>query len=112
MCSFFQIVSQETIFYQGFGFVTLADKRDADDAVADMDGKDLGGRNVTVNHARPKEAGGSRGGRGGFGGGYGGGDRGGGYGGGDRGGGYGGGDRGGFGGGDRGGMAPSIDVFI
>ena len=98
---------KRTTSFQGFGFVTLADKRDADDAVAALDGQDLGGRNVTVNHARPKEAGGSRGGRGGFGGGYGGGDRGGGYG-----GGYGGGDRGGFGGGNRGGLAPFLKFLI
>jgi len=72
---------------KGFGFVTIpADQVDA--AIAAMDGKDLAGRTVAVNEARPREA------RGGGGGGYGGGGGGRGYGGGG-GGGYGGGGRGG-----------------
>jgi RNA recognition motif-containing protein len=67
---------------KGFGFVTVpADQADA--AIQAMDGKDLAGRTVAVNEARPREQGGG-GGRGGYGGG---GGRGGGYGG----GGYGGG---------------------
>ena len=79
---------------KGFGFVTVpADQADA--AIQAMDGKDLAGRTVAVNEARPREAGGGGGGgRGGYGGGGGGGR--GGYGGG--GGGYGGGS-GGSGGG-------------
>ena len=78
---------------KGFGFVTVpADQADA--AIQAMDGKDLAGRTVAVNEARPREAGGGGGGRGGYGGGGGGGR--GGYGG----GGYGG---GGGGGGGRGG---------
>ncbi|KAI3435656.1 hypothetical protein D9Q98_001714 [Chlorella vulgaris] len=74
----------------GFGFITFADDRDADDACAALDGKN----GWKVERARPSR----REGGGGFGGGRGGGDR---YGGG--GGGFGGGDRygGGGGGGDR-----------
>ena len=86
---------------RGFGFVEMASKEEAEAAIAQFNGKDLGGRNLTVNEARPREDRGGGGGRGGFGGG--GGSRGGGgYGGGrGGGGGYGGGggSRGGGGGG-------------
>ena len=67
---------------KGFGFVTVpADQADA--AISAMDGKDLAGRIVAVNEARPREprSGGGYGGGGGGGRGYGGGG-GGGYGGG------------------------------
>ena len=48
---------------KGFGFVTVpADQADA--AIQAMDGKDLAGRTVAVNEARPREQGGG-GGRGG-----------------------------------------------
>lgn len=85
---------------KGFGFVELPDDQ-AEAAIAAMHGKELGGRALAVEEARPREPrGGGRGG-GGYGGGY---DRGGGgY---DRGGGggYGGGRGGGRGGrGDYGG---------
>jgi RNA recognition motif-containing protein len=66
---------------KGFGFVTVpADQADA--AIQAMDGKDLAGRTVAVNEARPREprsgggggyGGGGGGGRGGYGGGGGGG---------------------------------------
>jgi RNA recognition motif-containing protein len=69
---------------RGFGFVEMAGKSEAQKAIDEMNGKDLKGRTVTVNEARPKRdrgsGGGGRGGRGGgFGGGRGGrgGDRGG-----------------------------------
>jgi RNA recognition motif-containing protein len=72
---------------RGFGFVEMASKEEGEKAIEQFNGTDLGGRNLTVNEARPRE---DRGGRGGGGGGYGGygGNRGGG---GGRGGGYGGG---------------------
>ncbi len=81
---------------RGFGFVEMATKEEAAAAIEQFNGKELNGRNLTVNEARPREDRGGRGGgggRGGFGGGRGGG--GGGRGGGDygRGGGGGGGDR-------------------
>jgi RNA recognition motif-containing protein len=69
---------------RGFGFVEMASKEEGEKAIEQFNGTDLGGRNLTVNEARPRE---DRGGRGGGGGGYGG-NRGGG---GGRGGGYGGG---------------------
>ena len=76
---------------KGFGFVEMGSDQEAQAAISALNGKDMNGRPLTVNEARPKEAGG---GRGGFGGG--GGKRGGG-------GGYGGGGgRGGYGGGGGG----------
>jgi len=79
---------------RGFGFVEMPSKTEAAKAIEEMNGKELMGRVLNVNEARPKvdRGGGGGGGRGGFGGG-----RGGGRGGGGRGGG--GGGRGGFGGG-------------
>ena len=92
------IEDRDTGRSRGFGFVEMATKEDGDNAIAMMNGKELDGRTLTVNEAKPREdRGGSRGGfgggggRGGFGGGGGrGGNRGG-----------GGGGRGGFGGGNR-----------
>jgi RNA recognition motif-containing protein len=95
------IEDRETGRSRGFGFVEMATAEGAAAAIEQFNGKDLNGRNLTVNEARPKtdRGGGGGGGRGGYGGG--GGGRGGG---GDRGGyGGGGGDRGGYGGGGGGG---------
>jgi RNA recognition motif-containing protein len=71
---------------KGFGFVEMSSDEEAQKAVDMMNGKDFGGRTLTVNEARPME---ERPRGGGGGGGYGGGSRGG------NGGGYGGGNRGG-----------------
>lgn len=68
---------------RGFGFVEMASKEEGEAAIAQFHGKEVNGRNLTVNEARPRENRG--GGRGGYSG-----NRGGGYGG-NRGGGYGGG---------------------
>jgi RNA recognition motif-containing protein len=40
---------------KGFGFVTFDNAEDAQKAVAEMNGKELDGREVTVNIARPRE---------------------------------------------------------
>jgi RNA recognition motif-containing protein len=80
---------------RGFAFVEMEDGEGAQNAVAQMNGRDLNGRNLVVNEARPREQGGGGGGGGGSRGGYGGG-------GGGR-GGYGGGGGGGGRGGSRGG---------
>jgi len=83
---------------RGFGFVEMASKEEAEAAIAQFNGKEFGGRSLTVNEARPREDRG--GGRGGFGGGGGGRGGYGGGGGGRGGGGFGGGGgRGGGGGG-------------
>ena len=62
---------------RGFAFVTMGSAQEATAAIEQLNGKDLGGRALTVNEARPKEAGAGRS----FGGGGGGGRRDGGYGG-------------------------------
>ncbi len=87
---------------RGFAFVTMGTPEEAKLAAEKMNGVDLGGRQLTVNEARPKEERAPGGFGGGGGGGYrgGGGGGGGGYRGGGGGGGYRG-DRGGGGGGDR-----------
>jgi len=40
---------------RGFGFVTMETKESADAAVAAMSGKNVEGRDLTVNEARPRE---------------------------------------------------------
>jgi len=62
---------------RGFGFVEFANDADADKAIEMFNDKELGGRKILVNEARPmedrpKREGGFGGGRGGFGGGRGG----------------------------------------
>lgn len=61
---------------KGFGFVEMADAKDATAAIALLNGKELEGRTIMVSQARPQESrpsfggsGGSRGG-GGYGGGF------------------------------------------
>jgi RNA recognition motif-containing protein len=81
------IEDRETGRSRGFGFVEMATAEEAAKAIEMFNGKDLGGRNLTVNEAKPKTdrgGGGGGGGRGGYGGG-------------------GGRDRGGYGGGGGGG---------
>jgi cold-inducible RNA-binding protein len=70
---------------RGFAFVTMATPEGAQAAIQQLSGKNVNGRDLTVNEARPREersgGGGGGGGRGGYGGG--------------------GGGRGGYGGGER-----------
>jgi RNA recognition motif-containing protein len=54
---------------RGFGFVEMPNKEEAVKAISGLNGKDIKGRNLKVNEAQPRPAGG--GGRGGFGGGRG-----------------------------------------
>jgi RNA recognition motif-containing protein len=63
------IKDRDTGRSRGFGFVEM---ENADAAIAQLNGKDFGGRALTVNEAREREdrkRGGGGGGRGGFGGG-------------------------------------------
>ncbi|MDP0499742.1 MAG: RNA-binding protein [Verrucomicrobiota bacterium JB022] len=98
----FVVMDRETGRPRGFAFVTMASADEAANAIEQMNGRELDGRALAVNEARPKEERGGGGGGRSFGGG--GGGRGFGGGGGGRGGfGGGGGGRGGYGGGGRGG---------
>ena len=57
---------------RGFGFVEMATPEEAAAAIEQFNGKDFGGRNLTVNEAKPRAdrgGGGGGGGRGGYGGG-------------------------------------------
>src|SRR6266481_9705674 len=85
------IMDRDTGRSKGFGFVEMASDQEAQAAIAALNGKEIEGRALTVNEARPKTEGGGRGGGGGGGGrgGYGAGG--------------GGGGRGGYGGGGGGG---------
>ena len=66
------VEDRETGRSRGFGFVEMATKEEAQAAIASFDGKDLDGRNIKVNEAKPREnrAGGGGGGYGGGGGGF------------------------------------------
>ena len=82
------IMDRDTGRSKGFGFVEMNGAQEAQAAIDGLNGKEINGRQLTVNEARPREdrgggGGGGGGGRGGFGGG--------------------GGGRGGFGGGGGGG---------
>jgi cold-inducible RNA-binding protein len=52
------IIDRETGRSKGFGFVEMASDEEALKAVAEMDGKDLEGRNLKVAEAKPMEVGG------------------------------------------------------
>jgi RNA recognition motif-containing protein len=79
------IMDRDTGRSKGFGFVEMGSDAEAQAAIAALSGKEINGRALTVNEAKPRE---DRGGGGGSRGGYGGG---------------GGGGRGGYGGGGGGG---------
>ncbi len=79
------VTDRDTGQPRGFAFVEMTDRREAETAINQLNGAELNGRAMNVNEARPKPAGGGRGG-------FGGGGRGGGR----------GGNRGGGGGGGRG----------
>ena len=69
------VMDRETGRSKGFGFVEMGSDQEAQTAINALNGKEISGRTLTVNEARPKEEGGPRGGRGGFGGAPGGGRR-------------------------------------
>ena len=66
------IVDKFTGQSKGFGFVEMSNNSEAQKAMDELNGRDVNGRNVTVNQARPRQDR-SRGGGGGRG--YGGGNR-------------------------------------
>lgn len=70
------VMDRDTGRPRGFGFVEFANADHANAAINALNGKEIDGRSLTVNEARPREGGGGGGGggggRGGFGGGRGG----------------------------------------
>lgn len=64
------VTDRDTGQPRGFAFVEMSDAREAQTAIAQLNGAEFGGRALNVNEARPKPAG-NGGGRGGFGGGRG-----------------------------------------
>ena len=66
------ITDRETGKSRGFGFVTFENERDADEAVKNMQGAELQGREIRVDKDSPRAPGGSGGGGRGGGRGYGG----------------------------------------
>lgn len=75
------VMDRDTGRPRGFGFVEMSDAQEARAAIEAVNGQDVGGRNLTVNEAKPREPRsggfGGGGGRGGYGGGGRGGSRGG-----------------------------------
>lgn len=59
------ISDRDTGRSKGFGFVEMSSSNDAKEAISSLDGKELDGRNLRVNEAKPQEqrSGGSRGNR-------------------------------------------------
>ncbi len=69
------IMDRDTGRSKGFGFVEMGTDAEAQTAITELNGKEIDGRALTVNEARPKTegGGGGRSGGGGYGGGRGGG---------------------------------------
>lgn len=63
------IMDRDTGRSKGFGFVEMAEDKEAQDAIKALDGKEVSGRAIKVNEARPREERSGGSGRGGFGGG-------------------------------------------
>jgi len=49
------IIDRDTNRSKGFGFVEMGSEEDAKKAVAELNGKELDGRTIAVNEARPQE---------------------------------------------------------
>ena len=64
------VTDRDTGRPRGFGFVEMGSSEDADSAIRDLNGREFGGRPLTVNEARERSSGGGGfGGGGGYGGG-------------------------------------------
>src|SRR6516165_9130117 len=59
------IMDRDTGRSKGFGFVEMGSDQEAQAAIQALNGKEVDGRTLTVNEARPKSEGGGRGGYGG-----------------------------------------------
>jgi RNA recognition motif-containing protein len=62
------VTDRDTGQARGFGFVEMSNNAEGDRAIAELNGRELDGRAINVNEARPKAERGSGGGGGGFGG--------------------------------------------
>ena len=54
------IYDRESGRSRGFGFVVMSEDEDAKDAIEEINGKDVKGRELVVNEARPRGEGGGR----------------------------------------------------
>lgn len=57
------VTDRDTGRSRGFGFIEMTNASEADNAIAALNGTDLGGRTLTINEAKPKSARPSGGGR-------------------------------------------------
>jgi RNA recognition motif-containing protein len=49
------LMDRETGRSRGFGFVEMPNKSEAETAITQLNGKDVGGRALRINEARPRE---------------------------------------------------------
>ncbi len=49
------VIDRETGRSKGFGFVEMTNQAEGEEAIKQLDGKEVDGRNIKVNVARPKE---------------------------------------------------------
>ncbi|HEY9846725.1 MAG TPA: RNA-binding protein [Candidatus Caenarcaniphilales bacterium] len=56
-------IDRETGRMRGFAFVEMSDDAEEDSAISELDGAEWMGRQLRVNKAKPREAGGGRGNR-------------------------------------------------
>ncbi len=61
------VTDRDTGQSRGFAFVEMTERREAEAAIASLNGADMNGRAMNVNEARPKTGGGGGGSRGGSG---------------------------------------------
>ena len=55
------VTDRDTGRARGFGFVEMSNSAEADRAIAELNGRELDGRTLNVNEARPKAESGNRG---------------------------------------------------
>jgi cold-inducible RNA-binding protein len=60
------IEDRETGRSRGFAFIEMSSKQEAESAIAKLNGKEIDGRELTVNEAKPRENRGGGGNRGGY----------------------------------------------
>lgn len=48
------IMDKESGRSKGFGFIEMSSQEEGEEAIKQLDGSDVGGRNLKVNEARPK----------------------------------------------------------